>query len=61
MAEGVNRLLDLFRSLPSAKPREAVDWLSAMYQMDIFERCFVAFTFVGSLGVVGVVIWMMMH
>jgi hypothetical protein len=32
-----------------------------MYQMDIFERCFVAFTFVGSLGVVGVVIWMMMH
>jgi hypothetical protein len=32
-----------------------------MYQMDFFERCFVGFTFVGSLGVVGVVIWMMMH
>jgi hypothetical protein len=26
-----------------------------------FERRFVAFTFAGSLGVIGVVIWMMMH
>jgi hypothetical protein len=32
-----------------------------MYQMDFFERCFIASTFVGSLGVIGVVIWMMMH
>jgi hypothetical protein len=31
------------------------------YQMDFFERRFVAFTFAGSLGVIGVVIWMMMH
>jgi hypothetical protein len=29
--------------------------------MDFFERCFVAFTFAGSLGVVGVVIWMMIR
>ena len=31
------------------------------YQIDFFERCFVVSTIVGSLGVIGVVIWMMMH
>jgi hypothetical protein len=31
------------------------------YQMDFFERCFVALTVMGSLGVIVVVIWMKMH
>ena len=31
------------------------------YQMDFFERCFVALTVVGSLGVIAIVIWMLMH
>ena len=31
------------------------------YQMDVMERFFVALTVVGSLGVIAVVIWMMMH
>jgi hypothetical protein len=29
--------------------------------MDFFERCFVALTVVGSLGVIAIVIWMLMH
>ena len=31
------------------------------HQMDPMERIFVALTVVGSLGVVAIVIWMMMH
>jgi hypothetical protein len=29
--------------------------------MDFFERSFIALTVVGSLGVIAIVIWMLMH
>ena len=29
--------------------------------MDFFERCFIALTVVGSLGVIAIVIWILMH
>jgi hypothetical protein len=31
------------------------------YQMDFFERCFVALTVLGSVGVIAVVVWVLMH
>jgi hypothetical protein len=31
------------------------------YQMDFFERCFLALAIVGSLGVIAVVIWILMR
>jgi hypothetical protein len=31
------------------------------YQMDFFERCFVALSVVGSLGVIAIVVWMLMR
>jgi hypothetical protein len=34
---------------------------ASAYPMDFFERCFVALSVVGSLGVIAVVIWMKVH
>ena len=59
------RAFDAARDLRSTRNRNLHWWRAGpatrAYQMDFFERCFVALTVVGSLGVIAIVISMLMH
>jgi hypothetical protein len=60
-AEPLRHIRTIAASAPSAPALGPYAVAQAFSQMGFMERCFVALTVVGSLGVIAIVIWMLMH